>query len=249
MELGLKNKVILVSGGSRGIGRAICEAFIKEGCRVYFLYKSNSDKAKQFEEYISLNYPEEFIKGIKVDINNSKQCESTVESILEDEGEIHTLINNAGIRQDGLFLMQDPVKWESVIQTNLFGSVTLASKVALSMFASRKGSIINMASVAGFTGVRGQTNYCTAKAGIIGFTKALSKELGMKNVRVNGIAPGYIETDMTENLKNLEELISNVPLRRIGLPKEIAHTAVFLASDAASYINGEVIVVDGGLTV
>ncbi len=248
MELGLKGKVVLISGGSRGIGEALCEAFAGENCRIYFLYKSNSDLAKQVEKRISETYDGVFIQGIKADITNSLECESVTQTIVDKEGSIDILINNAGIIQDGLFLMQSAEKWESVIKTNLFGNAALTSAVALSMFSNRRGNIINISSTAGIIGVKGQTNYCAAKAGIIGFTKALSKELGMKNIRVNAIAPGYIETDMTSNIKNLKDISTNIPLRRLGLPHEVAKTAVFLSSDAASYINGATIVVDGGLT-
>jgi 3-oxoacyl-[acyl-carrier protein] reductase len=247
MDLKLTNKVVLISGGSRGIGQALCNAFIEENCRVYFFYKNNEALAEETIAAVREKAADAFIRGIKLDITDGTACEKAVEDILDSEGQIDVLINNAGFTMDGLFLSQEFEKWESVIQTNIFGTVKLTSPVAMAMFSKRSGSIINISSVAGLKGIKGQTNYCASKAGLIGLTKALSKELGLKNIRVNAIAPGYIDTDMTKELKNLKELNSLIPLKRLGLPSEVAKTAVFLASEAASYINGEVIVVDGGL--
>ncbi|BCJ93203.1 beta-ketoacyl-ACP reductase [Anaerocolumna cellulosilytica] len=247
MDLNLCNKVVLISGGSRGIGQALCDAFAQENCRVYFFYKKNKTLAEETVASAMEKSANAFVKGIQLDITDGAACENAVHEILDVEGKIDVLINNAGTTKDGLFLSQEFGKWESVIQTNIFGTVKLTSPVAMAMFTKRSGSIINISSVAGLTGVKGQTNYCTSKAGLIGLTKALSKELGLKNIRVNAIAPGYIETDMTKGLKNMNELSKLIPLKRLGLPSEVAKTAVFLASEAASYINGEIIVVDGGL--
>lgn len=248
MDLNLKDKVVLISGGSRGIGAALCEAFVKEKCKVYFMYKSNDEEANNTILKIKKTYDESTIEAMKVDVCNLLDCEKAVDKIIEKEGTIDILINNAGITRDNLILMQDPDEWNSVLDVIIGGAYNLIRKVGLIMFSKRKGSIINISSVAGKTGVLGQTNYCTAKAGIIGLTKALSKELGIKNIRVNSIAPGYIETDMTKNLKNLDSIKKQVPLKRLGKADEVADLAVFLASDAASYINGETVVIDGGLT-
>lgn len=239
MDLKLENKVVLVSGGSRGIGAEICKGFKEEGSKVYYLYKSNllhSDDLK------------DDIQGIQTDIKNYAECEAAVEKILSLEGHIDILVNNAGITKDGLLLTQDKEDWNLVIQTNLIGTYNMSKTALMGMFAQRSGCIINISSTAGIMGVKGQTNYCSAKAGIIGLTKSMAKEYGIKNIRVNAIAPGYIETDMTEKIKRVDEILKQVPLARMGTAKEVADMVLFMASDHAGYMNGEVIVLDGGLT-
>ena len=248
MDVGLKDKVVLISGGSRGIGSKICEAFVSEKSKVYFMYKSNDEEANNTANRIKEKYVDSTIVAIKADVCDEEQCVKAVEKIKEIEGTIDVLVNNAGITRDNLMLVQNKKEWKSVLDVTIDGTYNLTHEVALLMFGKRRGTIINISSIAGLTGVMGQTNYCTAKAGIIGFTKALSKELGMKNVRVNAIAPGYIETDMTKDLSNLNSIKKQIPLRRLGKPEDIANLVLFLASDLSSYINGEVITIDGGLT-
>jgi len=248
MDIGLKDKVVLISGGSRGIGSKLCESFASEKSKVYFMYRSNDEEANNTVNRIKEKYPDSTIVAIKADICDEQQCIDTVKKIQDIEGTIDVLVNNAGITRDNLMLMQNKKEWKSVLDVTIDGTYNLTHEVAFIMFAKRKGVIINISSVAGLTGVRGQSNYCTAKAGIIGFTRALSKELGMKNVRVNAVAPGYIETDMTKDLPNLNGIKKNVPLRRLGQPEDVANVVLFLASDLSSYINGQVITVDGGLT-
>lgn len=248
MELNLNGKVVLVTGGSRGIGSGICEAFVRENSKVYFIYKSNEVEANNTVNRIKEKYPESFIVAIRADVTKDIECKNIVNEINEKEGKIDILINNAGITNDGLLLMQTPEEWESVLKVSIGGTYNLIREVGMKMFYKRSGSIINISSVAGTMGVMGQTNYCTAKSAIIGLTRALSKEFGIKNIRVNAIAPGYIETDMTRNLKNLGALKKTIPLKRMGKVEEVANLVVFLASEASGYINGETIIIDGGLT-
>lgn len=248
MDLNLCDKVILISGGSRGIGSAICEGFVKEKCRVYFTYKSNEEAATNTVNRIKDKYPEGFIISIKADVTNQDECKRIVDEIYDKEGKIDVLVNNAGITNDGLMLMQSNEEWQSVLNVSIGGTYNLIREVGSKMFYNRKGSIINISSVAGIIGVIGQTNYCTAKSAVIGMTRALSKEFGIRNIRVNAIAPGYIETDMTKNLKNIDSLKKTIPLKRLGDVEEVANLAVFLASENSAYINGETIVIDGGLT-
>lgn len=247
MELNCKGKVVLVSGGTGGIGREVCRAFVDEGAIVYFTFNSNEQKANEFIAEIKEQLPDACIYGLKLDISQLDACEQVVQTIAEREEHIDILVNNAGITKDGLMLSQSSEKWRSVVEVNLFGTYNLIKNVAFPMFAKHKGCIINISSVAGVIGVKGQTNYCASKSAIIGMTKALCKEFEGKNIRVNAVAPGYIETEMTKELKGTDKLKMSIPLKRFGSPKEIANTVLFLASDAAEYINGTVIVVDGGL--
>lgn len=248
MQLNLKDKVVLVTGGSRGIGAAICRQFVNEGSRVYFTYKSDDIAADSLLNDIKKNYPDCFIKAIKVDLNNYTECEKKVHEIIESENAIDVLVNNAGITNDGFFLMQSFDEWYKVIQTNLIASIRFTKEVSFEMLTQRRGCIVNISSIAGLKGVIGQTNYCTAKAGMIGFTKSLANELGAKGIRVNAVAPGYISTDLTRNLKESKTMITSIPMRRMGTVDEIANIVLFLSSDASSYVNGAVISVDGGLT-
>lgn len=241
MRLNLDEKIILVTGGGRGIGKAICESFLNENAKVYFFYASNDESANKFKESVgnAQLYP------VKVNINDYEVTEKAVTEILEKEGRIDVLINNAGITRDALFLARDEASWQSVIQTNLMSLMHITSLVSFAMLSNRKGSIVNVGSVAGYIGVKGQTNYCVAKAGVMAFSKALCKELAGKNIRINTVAPGYIETEMTDDLN--KKLTKQIPMKRFGTAKEVADTVVFLASDVAGYINGETVVIDGGL--
>ena len=176
-----------------------------------------------------------------------EDCETTIKQIIEDFGGVDVLVNNAGITRDGLFVRMTDEAWEAVINTNLNSAFNVTNPVAKIMMKARKGAIVNMASIAGVYGNAGQTNYASAKAGLIGFTKALAKEMGSRGIRVNAVAPGFIQTDMTKDLK-LDGIEEHIPLRRLGLPEDIAKTVKFLVEDA-TYITAQVIGVDGGLVV
>ncbi len=240
------NQVIVVTGGNRGIGKAIVRAFSKEGGKVFFIYSKNVDEAETVVKQIRDEGC--FCEMIKCDIANQEECEHAITSIIKQTGKIDVLINNAGITKDGIMLMQSSDDWKSVMDVNFFGTYNITRQVILNMIKNRCGNIINVSSVAGLHGVAGQTNYCSSKAAIIGFTKALSREIGGKNIRVNAIAPGYIETDMTDSIPNRDIIIKNIPQKRYGKPEEVASVAMFLASGESSYVNGATIVIDGGYT-
>lgn len=248
MQLNLKDKIVIVTGGSRGIGAAICKKFAGEGSKVYFTYRSDEAGTNSVVDDIKNEYPDSFIKAIKVDLNDHAECDKVVQEIFDTENAIDVLVNNAGITNDGIFLMQSFEEWYKVVQTDLISAIRFTKEVAFDMLTNRKGSIVNISSIAGLKGVIGQTNYCTAKAGIMGFTKSLANELGAKGIRINAVAPGYINTDLIKDLKQSKTMITSIPMRRTGTPEEVANTVLFLASDASSYINGAVISVDGGLT-
>lgn len=248
MQLNLKDKIVIVTGGSRGIGASICKKFVGEGSKVYFTYRSDEAGTNSLVDDIKNEYPDSFIKAIKVDMNDHAECDKVVQEIFDIENAIDVLVNNAGITNDGIFLMQSFEEWYKVVQTDLISAIRFTKEVAFNMLTNRKGSIVNISSIAGLKGVIGQTNYCTAKAGIMGFTKSLANELGAKGIRINAVAPGYINTDLIKDLKQSKTMITSIPMRRTGTPEEVANTVLFLASDVSSYINGAVISVDGGLT-
>ena len=237
----LKGKVVLVTGGTRGIGRAIAERFKDVGAVVY-ITGTNEERTKAVAEEIGVN-------GVKMNVTDREEVKRVVSEILEKEGQIDILINNAGITKDTLFIRMKDEDWDSVIDTNLNGVYNVTRAVVPAMVKKRSGNIINISSVVGFTGNVGQVNYSATKSALIGFTKSLAKELGGRGIRVNCIAPGYITTDMTEKIpaKIKEELLKSIPLKREGEPREIADVCLFLASSMASYITGTVIHVNGGL--
>lgn len=186
--------------------------------------------------------------AIRCNVSNKHECESTVEHIINMTGKIDVLVNNAGITKDKIMLMQPSDDWEQVIKVDLFGTYNMIKYTAMDMIKNRKGVIINMSSIAGLIGVAGQTNYCASKAAIMAMTRALVKEIGHKNICINAIAPGYIDTEMTSEIKGIGDMKTQIPQRRFGKAKEVSSVVLFLASDEASYINGQTIVVDGGLT-
>mgnify|MGYP001314999132 CR=1 FL=1 len=243
----LKDKVALVTGGSRGIGAAIVEKLAAHGAHVAFTYVSNAEKAEAVAEKARA-------LGVKAGAYQSDaaqfgQAEQLVSDVLRDFGQIDILINNAGITRDTLMLRMSEEQWDAVINTNLKSVFNLTKHALRPMMKNRGGSIINMSSVVGVFGNAGQANYAASKAGIIGFSKSIAKEMGTRNVRCNVIAPGFIETEMTEVLddKTKESFLTNIPLKRLGRAEEVADVCVFLASDMATYINGQVISVCGGL--
>ncbi len=237
----LKNAVVLITGGTRGIGRAVAQRFKEVGAKVYITGTSQEKTLKVAEEL--------GVSGFKMDVSNREEVKKRVAEIVEVEGRIDVLVNNAGITKDSLFIRMKDEDWDRVVEVNLNGVYNVSRAVVPVMVKKRKGVIINISSVVGFTGNVGQVNYSATKSALIGFTKSLAKELGGRGIRVNCVAPGYITTDMTKKIpeKIKSELIKSIPLRREGEPKEVADACLFLASDMASYITGTTLHVNGGL--
>lgn len=239
-------KFALVTGGSRGIGRAVCIKMAEMGYNVLINYKTNEEEAKNTLAMVKEKGTDGEI--IQFDVSDKEAIKSKLGGWMEanEDKVIEVLVNNAGIREDGLMMWMKDEHWESVMKTNLDSFFYVTRLVVNSMLMKKYGRIINMVSLSGLKGLPGQTNYSAAKAGVIGATKALAQEIGRKGITVNAVAPGFIKTDMTEEL-NEAELKNLVPLKRFGLPEEVAHAVAFLASKEAAYITGEVISVNGGL--
>lgn len=239
-------KFALVTGGSRGIGRAVCIKMAEMGYHVLINYKSNEEEANNTLALVK----EKGTGGeiIQFDVSDKEAIKSKLSNWMEanEDKVIEVLVNNAGIREDGLMMWMKDEQWENVMKTNLDSFFYVTRLVVNSMLLKKYGRIINMVSLSGLKGLPGQTNYSAAKAGVIGATKALAQEIGRKGITVNAVAPGFIKTEMTEEL-NEAELKNLVPLKRFGLPEEVAHAVAFLASKEAAYITGEVISVNGGL--
>lgn len=246
METGLNKKNVVVTGGTRGIGRAIVEAFASEGANVWFCYHSNKELAEELVAELKERYPEVSVDAKQVDVQSESACQAWVDEILKEAKTVDVLVNNAGLNRDKLLLMQSVEDFTKVIETNLYSVFYMVQKIGFHMYGNRSGSIVNIASIAGVRASFGQTNYSSSKAGIIGFTRSASSELGKSNVRINTIAPGFIDTSMTEKLKKKDSIKKTIPLRRFGKPEEVANLALFLGSDLSSYISGETIVIDGG---
>ena len=241
----MSEKLALVTGGSRGIGKACAIELAKAGYDVIINYAGNEESAnKTVSELKELNVNAE---AYKFDISNNEAVNNAIKEILEKHGRIDVLVNNAGITRDGLFMRMNKENWDAVINTNLTGAYNVSQAVVKAMVKQRCGSIINMASIVGIYGNAGQANYAAAKAGLIGLTKSLSKELASRNIRVNAIAPGFIKTDMTKDLDS-EKIVEAIPLKRLGEPTDIASAVKFLAVDA-TYVTGQILQVDGGLTI
>jgi 3-oxoacyl-[acyl-carrier protein] reductase len=237
------DKTIVVTGGSRGIGRAVVARFCAEGAKVFFTYNKNDEAA-------SVTATECGATAIKCSQTDGDAVSATVASIISQTGAIDVLVNNAGVTSDQFLMMMSVEQWDKVINTNLNGAFRWAKEICRPMLNAQKGSIINIASVSGLTGIAGQTNYAASKGGLLAFTRALAAELGPKGIRVNAVVPGFIDTDMTAIIprqikrQNLDRIL----MKRFGASEEVASAVVFLASGDASYITGQTIVVDGGLT-
>ena len=243
----LESKVAIITGGSRGIGKSICETFVQNGCNVAFTYNNSKESAESLAK--ELNGSGIKVKAYKSDASNFDDATKLVENVLNDFGKIDILVNNAGIKKDNLLMRMEKSDFDSVINTNLSSVFNLTKALIKTFLKQRNGSIINISSVVGVKGNAGQSNYSASKAGIIGFSKSIALELGSRNIRSNVIAPGFIETDMTDSLS--EDVINSwkesIPLKRGGNPSDVGNACVFLASDLSSYITGQTLHVDGGM--
>lgn len=245
----LQGKVALITGGSRGIGRAIALAMAAEGARIALNYAGNHKAAQEVQQEIEKMGGECCV--LQGNVGVLSEMEGLAALVVEKMGSIDILVNNAGITKDNLLLRMKEQDWDDVLNINLKGVFNCTKAASRYMIKQKRGKIINISSVVGLQGNAGQANYAAAKAGIIGFTKSMAKELGSRGITVNAIAPGFIQTDMTEILGEeiKSSLLKEIPLQRIGLPEDIAKAAVFLASSDADYITGQVLIVDGGMTI
>ncbi|MCG6911545.1 MAG: 3-oxoacyl-[acyl-carrier-protein] reductase [Deltaproteobacteria bacterium] len=242
-----EKRIVIVTGGSRGLGRAICLAFADPETHVCFNYNAAEEAARETAALVEA-------KGgtasyARVDVASSAAVAGFVKDVVGGYGGVHVLVNNAGITRDGLVVMMKEKDWDDVIETNLKGAFNCIKAVTRPMMKQRRGRIINITSVVGAMGNPGQANYSASKAGIIGLTKSVARELASRNITVNAVAPGYVETDMTAALpdKAKEAMLAMIPMARAGRPEEIAALTAFLASDAAGYITGQVIHISGGM--
>lgn len=249
MNLDLSGKTALITGGTRGIGRSMVETLAKAGARVAFTFRSSSEEAEALKSELESQGHD--VLPFKSDVADFAAAEHTVKEVLETCGNIDILVNNAGITKDGLMIRMSEEDWDAVIGTNLKGVFNFSKAVYRPMMKQRSGKIINISSVVGVMGNPGQSNYAASKAGIIGFSKSLAKELGSRGVTVNVIAPGYVATDMTAALsdKAQDAMLGAIPLGRPATPQDVANAVLFLASSYSDYITGHVLHVDGGLAM
>lgn len=246
----LENKVAVVTGAARGIGEGIALKLAEHGAHIAFTYvsESSAEKAKALEEKLVAAGVK--AKAYRSNAGNFSECESFINEVVKEFGTVDICVNNAGISKDNLLLRMTPEQWEDVIKVNLNSVFYMTKQVIRPMMKAKSGSIINMSSVIGLMGNAGQGSYAASKAGIVGFTKSVAKELGSRNVRCNAIAPGFVETDMTSYLKEGEQADkykAGIPLGKFGTVEDIANVTLFLASELSSYVTGQVISVDGGL--
>ena len=243
----LKGKTALITGASKGIGKAIAIAFAEQGANVAFTYLSSVEQGKALETELSSKGIK--AKGYRSDASDFAQADKLVSDVISDFGSLEILVNNAGITMDNLLLRMNEEAWDRVMNVNLKSCFNTVKAVTKPMMKQKSGSIINMTSIVGIKGNAGQANYAASKAGIIGFTKSVALEIGSRGIRCNAIAPGFIETEMTDKLdeKTIQLWRDAIPLKRGGRPQDVAAACVFLASDMSSYITGQVIQVDGGM--
>jgi len=235
-----KDKIVLITGGSRGIGKAIAESFASEAAKVIVTYKNAID-----ENYFNSKN----ISHFRCDIADSKSVGSVTDEIIKQHSQIDILINNAGITKDGLLMRMSEDDWDVVLDTNLKGVFNMTKAVSRNMMSRKSGKIINITSIVGIMGNAGQANYVASKAGVIGFTKSVAKELASRNININAIAPGFIETEMTDKLSDAvkQAYLNSIPMKRFGSTSDIANAVKFFASDEAAYITGQTLCVDGGI--
>jgi 3-oxoacyl-[acyl-carrier protein] reductase len=244
----LEGKNIIITGASRGIGKGIAEVFVKHGANIAFTYNSSDEKAQALEKKLSVNNSYK-IKAYKSDASDFGAAKQLVKDVLEDFGSIDVLVNNAGITKDGLLMRMSEEDFDSVMAVNVKSVFNMTKSAISPMLKARSGSIINISSVVGIKGNAGQANYAASKAAINGFTKSIALEVGSRSVRCNAIAPGFIETEMTQALAEdtVKQWRDQIPLKRGGDPIDIANTTLFLASDLSNYVTGQVINVCGGM--
>lgn len=245
----LEGRVALVTGGSRGIGRAVVWALARQGAKVAFVYNSSSTAADQLVEELKLDQHDAV--AYQCDVRDKTQVDGVVERVVEQWGQLDILVNNAGIIKDGLLATMTVEQWQDVIDTNLTSVFNFCQAVSRTMMSARYGRIVNMSSVAADMSNPGQSNYAASKGGIEGFTRCMATELARRGITVNAVAPGFIETDMTEAVVNAagDQIKKSIPVRRLGKPEDIANAVTFLASDESSYVTGQILKVDGGLTL
>lgn len=247
----LANKTVLVTGGSRGIGKAIVQNAMQEGANVVFTYLNSTEEAESIAKELSSNFPDQQCVARQCDVSDTEAMEKLIKELIAEFKQIDALVNNAGITRDAVLARMSRDQWDAVINTNLGSMFNATKPLVLQMVKQRSGSIVNISSAVGVYGSAGQTNYAAAKAGMIGFTKALSAEIAPQNVRVNAVAPGYVYTDMMAMLDQdtLDYVKSRISLRRLGTVDDISPLVCFLLSDKSTYITGQVIQVDGGITL
>lgn len=245
----IKGKTAVISGAARGIGRAVALELAREGASISFNYSKSEAEAKALEKELEALGVK--AKAFKVDIKDYAAVKPWVDQTREIFGSLDIIVNNAGIIRDRALALMEPLDWQEVIDTNLGGAINLSRAAIVTFVKQKSGDIVNITSITGIIGMPRQTNYAASKAGIIGFTKSLAKEVARYNIRVNAVAPGFIETDMLGGLKeeHKEMMRQHIPLARLGKPEEVARVVKFLLSDAANYITGQTIVIDGGLSI
>jgi 3-oxoacyl-[acyl-carrier protein] reductase len=245
---GFKDKVVLVTGGSRGIGRACAVAFAKAGAATVVISYAGNEAAAQ-ESVKLIQEAGAKAEAVKFDVADTAACSTAVENIVKAHGRLDVLVNNAGVAVDGLVMRLKDEDWDKQLDTNLKGAFALIRAASRPMMKQRGGAIINLTSIVGESGNGGQAAYSASKAGLIGLTKSVAKELASRNIRVNAVSPGFIGTDMTAGINEemRKKMLENIPLARLGTPEEVANAVVFLASDSAAYITGEVLKVNGGM--
>ncbi|GAB6097153.1 3-oxoacyl-[acyl-carrier-protein] reductase [Desulfatiferula olefinivorans] len=242
-------RTVVVTGGSRGIGRAICLAFAEPGTVVWFNYASASAAAAETEDAVRLKGGE--VRSVRVDVRSEEQVKAFFKAVVDENGRIDVLVNNAGVTRDGLIARMKEADWDQVMDVNLKGAFLCAKTAARTMIGQHSGRIINITSLVGVTGNAGQANYTAAKAGLIGLTKSLARELAPRHITVNAVAPGFIDTDMTGAIDEAarSSILSQIPLGRAGTADDVAGVVAFLASDRAAYMTGQVIHVSGGMYI